>query len=278
MQMLTRKGLDWTERFRPIAAALADLRVKTAYLDGEIVVIRPDGVSSFADLQETLSSGQASRLTYYAFDLLHLDGHDLTKAPLIQRKRTLQATLATLSVDSRVQYTEHLVGNGPAALRHACELGLEGIVSKLADGPYHSGRGRAGQDWLKTKCIQRQEFVVGGWAASDESGRDLKSLLVGHYESDKLIFAGRVGTGFTVRIERNLLGRLRQLERSESPFVAVPRDYRAGAVWVEPRLVVAVKFTTWTRDRHPSFDGLCEGIEPKSVAIERPVAIGEATK
>src|SRR5262249_1988757 len=157
--------------------------MKAAYLDGEIVVIRPDGVSSFADLQEVLSNGSASRLRYHVFDLLHLDGHDLTKAPLLQRKRTLQAILATLSKDGPVHYTEH----------------LEGIVSKLADGPYHSGRGRAGQDWLKTKCIQREEFVVGGWAVSETTGRDLKSLLVGYYEGRELIFAGRVGTGFTVR-------------------------------------------------------------------------------
>src|SRR5262249_31288090 len=109
VRMLTRKGLDWTARFTTIASALAQLRVKTAYLYGEIVVIRPDGVSSFADLQDVLSNGPATRLRYHVFDLLHLDGHDLTKAPLLQRKRTLQAILATLSMDGPVHYTEHLV-------------------------------------------------------------------------------------------------------------------------------------------------------------------------
>jgi bifunctional non-homologous end joining protein LigD len=279
VQMLTRKGLDWTARFSPIAQTLAELPVRATYIDGEIVVVRPDGVSSFADLQEALSTGQAGRLSYYAFDLLHLDGRDLTRLPLVQRKQALQGLLVSMPKDAPVHYSEHLVGNGPAAFRHACGLGLEGIVSKLAQAPYRSGRGRGGQDWLKVKCIQRQDFVVGGWAPSETTGRDLKSLLVGYYQGRELIFAGRVGTGFTVRVERDLLARLDKLKRSDSPFVAVPREFARGAVWVEPRLVVAVKFVNWTRDhvlRHPSFDGICEGTEPVSVVIERPVQVQDA--
>jgi bifunctional non-homologous end joining protein LigD len=167
--MLTRKGQDWTAKFGPIASALSGLSVRAAYLDGEIAVVRADSVSSFADLQEALSLDQAGRLSYYVFDLLHLDGHDLTKASLIQRKRALQAILATLPEHGPVRYSDHVIGNGPAFSRHACEAGLEGIVSKLVQAPYRSGRGRVGQDWLKTKCIQRQEFVVGGWAASDKA-------------------------------------------------------------------------------------------------------------
>src|SRR6266481_4183442 len=279
VQMFTRKGLDWTERFRPIANALAELPVRAAYLDGEIVVVRPDGVSSFADLQEALSKGQARRLSYYVFDLLHVDGRDLTRLPLLQRKRALEMLLGGLPKDGPVHYSEHLVGNGPHVFRHVCEFGLEGIVSKLAQAPYHRGRERAGQGWLKVKCIQRQEFVVGGWTASDASGRDLKSLLVGYYKGRELIFAGRVGTGFSVRVERDLLARLQQLQQSGSPFASVPREYSRGATWVEPRMVVAVKFTSWTRDgvlRHPSFDGICEGTAPKSVVIERPLPVKEA--
>jgi bifunctional non-homologous end joining protein LigD len=223
--------------------------------------------------------GQADRLSYYVFDLLHLDGRDLTCLPLVQRKRALQGVLVGLPELTRVHYTDHVIGNGPTFFRHACDLGLEGIVSKLAQAPYGSGRGRGGQGWLKVKCIQRQEFVVGGYALSETTGRDLKSLLVGSYEDRKLIFAGRVGTGFTVRVERDLLSRLQQLARMASPFVSVPKEYARGAVWVEPRLVVAVKFVNWTRDgvlRHPSFDGICEGTAPESVVVEQPVPVQNA--
>jgi bifunctional non-homologous end joining protein LigD len=160
-------------------------------------------------------------------------------------------------------------------------LASRGIVSKLADAPYHSGRGRAGQDWLKTKCIQRQEFVVGGWAVSETTGRDLKSLLVGYYNGRELIFAGRVGTGFTVRVERDLLARLQKIQRSSSPFVSVAREFSKGAIWAEPRLVVAVKFVNWTRDgvvRHPSFDGICQGTAPESVVVEWPVPVNASMK
>jgi bifunctional non-homologous end joining protein LigD len=163
VRMLTRKGLDWTARFGSIAKALAALSVKATYLDGEIVAVRPDGVSSFADLQEALSTGQAGRLSYYVFDLLHLDGHDLTRLPLIQRKRALQGLLANMPKERPVYYSEHLVGNGPAAFRHACELGLEGIVSKLAEAPYHPGRERSGQDWLKVKAFSaKSSWSVAG--------------------------------------------------------------------------------------------------------------------
>jgi bifunctional non-homologous end joining protein LigD len=274
-----RKGLDWTVRFRPIAQALLQLPVKAAYLEGEIVVVREDGVSSFADLQEALSAGQAGRLSYYGFDLLHLDGRDLLEVPLRERKRALSSLLSSLP-DGPVHYSQHLVGDGPRAFHHACKLGLEGIISKLGDAPYRSGRGRAGRDWFKVKCINRQEYIVGGWAASEATGRGLRSLLVGYYQDGKLIFAGRVGTGFTERMERNLLARLERLHRPECPFVAVPKEYREGAIWVEPQLVVAIKFTEWTRDgvlRHPSFDGVCEGVELKSVVLKRPAAVKEPT-
>jgi bifunctional non-homologous end joining protein LigD len=193
VRMLTRKGLDWTARFGPIARALAALSVKTAYLDGEVVVVRPDGVSSFADLQEALSPGQAGRLTHFVFDLLHLDGHDLARLPVLQRKQALESMMAELPAEGSVRYSEHVIGQGPEFCRHACELRLEDIASKLANAPYRPGRGR---DWLKVKCVNRQEFVVGGWMESEAAKRELRSLLVGYYTDGQLIFAGRVGTGF----------------------------------------------------------------------------------
>jgi bifunctional non-homologous end joining protein LigD len=168
-----------------------------------------------------------------------------------------------------VHYSEHVTGRGPSFFRHACKARLEGIVSKLTEGRYRSARGR---DWLKVKCLNRQEFVVGGWMGSEAAGRDLRSLLVGYYSDGKLIFAGKVGTGFTLESGRDLATRLRKLERPQPPFLAVPREYWRGVKWVEPRLVVEVAFTTWTSDgilRHASFQGEREDKPARSVTMER---------
>jgi bifunctional non-homologous end joining protein LigD len=201
-----------------------------------------------------------------------LAGHDLTGLPLLQRKQALESLMAELAAGP-VRYSEHVTGQGPEFFRHACELRLEGIVSKLANAPYRSGRGR---DWLKAKCVNRQEFVVGGWMESEAAKRELRSLLLGYYRDGQLIFAGRVGTGFSLKTGRELMARLRKHGRSEPPFVSIPREYRCGVNWVEPRMVVEVKFTTWTSDgilRHPSFEGVREDKSPESVVIERPVAV-----
>ncbi len=270
VQMLTRKGLDWTERFTPIARTLAELSVRAAYLDGEIVVVRPDGVSSFADLQEVLSLGQASRLTYSVFDLLHLDDHDLAGLPLVQRKQALETLMLGVPTGGPVRYSEHVIGQGSQFFRHACELRLEGTVSKLASGPYRSAGGR---DWLKVKCVNRQEFVVGGWMESEAAKRELRSLLVGYHQDGQLVFAGRVGTGFSLKVGRELMAKLREHGRNDPPFVMVPREYRRGVNWVEPLMVVEVKYTNWTSDgilRHPAFEGIREDKPVKSVVMERP--------
>jgi bifunctional non-homologous end joining protein LigD len=270
-RMLTRKGLDWTARFAPIAEALAKLPTRAAYLDGEIAILGKDGISSFADLQEALSRNQASRLTYFVFDLLHLDGHDLTGLPLLQRKQALEVLMAGFPKGGPVHCSEHVTGNGLQFFKQACKLRLEGIVSKLASGFYRSARGR---DWLKVKCVNRQEFVVGGWMESEAAKRELRSLLVGYYTDGQLIFAGRVGTGFSLKAGRDLMGRLRRQGRNDPPFASVPREYRRGVNWVEPRMVVEVKYTTWTSDgilRHPAFEGVRGDKPAESVVIERPL-------
>jgi bifunctional non-homologous end joining protein LigD len=267
--MLTRSGLDWTARFRPIAAALAVPKIRAAYLDGEIAVLGADGVTSFAALQDALSRGQAQRLTYHVFDLLHLDGRDLTSLPLIERKALLAPLLARLPKGGPVRYSDHARGQGPKFFARACKLHLEGIVSKLAASPYQSGRSDA---WRKVKCLNRQEFVIGGWMESDKAGRSLRSLLLGYYDRGKLIFAGKAGTGFGLAAGRELAERLSQIERGTPPFVAVPREYERGARWVDPRLVAEVTFTTWTADhllRHPSFLGLREDKPARDVKLER---------
>jgi bifunctional non-homologous end joining protein LigD len=269
VRMLTRSGLDWTARFRPIGAVLALPKIRAAYLDGEIAVLGEDGVTSFAALQDALSRGQAQRLTYHVFDLLHLNGRDLTGLPLIERKALLQPLLAGLPKGSPVRYSDHGEGEGPAFFTQACKLHLEGIVSKLAASPYRPGRSDA---WRKVKCLSRQEFVIGGWMESDKQGRSLRSLLLDYYDRGKLIFAGKAGTGFDLKTGHDLVTRLRKIERDTPPFVAVPRAYQKGARWVDPRLVAEVTFTSWTADnllRHPSFEGLREDKEAKDVKLER---------
>ena len=275
VRMLIRHGLDWTAKFTPIADAIAGLKVRSAYIDGEIVVVDSGGVTDLGGLQEPLSEGRSNRLAYYAFDLLYLDGKDWRPLPLVDRKIALRDLLSGARVDPWVQYSAHVTGQGPGFFKEACYAELEGIVSKRADSPYRSGRGG---DWLKTKCIQRQEFVIGGWRPSAAPGREFGSILVGYYDRGKLRYAGKVGTGFGLQEGREIVRRLRKHERRQSPFAEqVPRPDARDARWVDPVNVAEVEFTAWTRDgrvRHPSFKGFREDKNPREVKRERPA--GEA--
>jgi bifunctional non-homologous end joining protein LigD len=269
-RMLTRSGLDWTTRFWPIAATATTLRARVAYIDGEVTVLDDMGVSDLGGLQEALSEGRAERLVYYAFDLLHLDGRNLMGLPLVGRKARLEKLMAGLRTGGPIRYSEHVLGHGPELFRGACEDGLEGILSKRAGTPYHLGRTT---DWLKTKCTRRQEFVIGGWRRSTASARALGSLLVGFYDGDKLVYADKVGTGFTERVGREVIAKLERRRRETSPFVEVPRAEARGARWVEPVNVAEVEFSAWTRDghiRHPSLRGLREDKAAGEVRAERP--------
>jgi len=273
VRMLTRRGLDWTVRFAPIARALARLAVRAAYIDGEIVVMDAEGRTSFAGLQDALSGGRPERLVYCAFDLLHLDGRDLRGQPALARKQALEALIAGAG-PGPLRYSEHVLGSGADFLRHACRLRLEGVVAKLADAPYRPGRSR---DWLKVKCLQRQEFVIGGWTASEAAGRELRSLLVGYFRRGRLVVAGKVGTGFDLKTGRELAVRLARLARRDPPFATVPAEYRRGIRWVEPRLVAEVSFSAWTAEgilRHASFEGIREDKPAASVVLETPVSAG----
>jgi bifunctional non-homologous end joining protein LigD len=271
VRLFTRHGLDWTARYAPIPAMLASPLVKKAYLDGEIVVLDANGVSSFAALQESLKHTRRDDLTYQVFDILHLDGKDLTGLPLVERKRILKALLGRVRADTPVRYSDHVQGGGAAFYNHACRWGLEGIVSKLARSPYRS---RRTTEWLKVKCLLRQEMVIGGWQESDKQGRSLKSLLLGYYDhAGRLRFAGKAGTGFALKMGHELVARLRKIERPSPPFSLVPSSYLRGSRWAEPRLVAEVAYSNWTTDqvmRHPKFVGLRKDKAPREARRETP--------
>jgi bifunctional non-homologous end joining protein LigD len=271
VRMLTRHGNDWTPRFRPIAAILADLPVKAAYVDGEIAVLTPEGVSDFGALQEALGRHGGSReMAFVIFDILHLDGRDLRPLPLVERKAILAKVLAQLPVRSPVQFSSDVTGQGAKFFKLACRLHLEGIVSKRANAPYRSSRS---SDWLKVKCTLRQELVIGGYRRETTGRPNLGSLLIGYNDRGKLIYAGSVGTGWSIQLGRSIMATLQRISRDTSPFVAVPRPDAKDAHWTDPKLVVEVEFSTWTRDgrvRHPAFKGLREDKAAKEVRREEP--------
>jgi bifunctional non-homologous end joining protein LigD len=221
-------------------------------------------------LQDVLSKGHSGDLLYFAFDLLHRDGLDLTPLPLIERKAALKKLLGRRRGAGPIRYSDHVQGKGGAFYNHACKLGLEGIVSKLARSPY---RPRRTTEWLKVKCLLRQEMVIGGWQDSDKQGRSLKSLLLGFYDrTGRLVFAGKVGTGFSLRLGRELVDLMRKIERPDPPFTLVPRDDRRGSRWAEPPLVAEIAYSNWTTDgvmRHPKFVALREDKPAREVRLDR---------
>jgi bifunctional non-homologous end joining protein LigD len=267
--LLSRRRLDWTKQFSPIAAAAATLPADDALLDGELVVLLPDGRDDFNALQHAAGRPDP-RLVYFAFDLLYLDGKSLLKLPLQARKERLAALLATAPAGP-IQYSDHFTGEGLPFFEAARAAGVEGIVSKRASASYRTGSRTA--DWQKTKCVQRQEFVVGGYLKSDAA--PLAALHVGYYDSDQntFRFAGKVGTGFQT-IEATLLRQLEQLSQQTCPFAETARpkgrDFRE-AFWVTPTIVIEVAFLSWTPDRHlrhPSFKGLRRDKDARAVRRE----------
>jgi bifunctional non-homologous end joining protein LigD len=255
VKLLSRGGLDWTEKLPRLAAAVKKLPAREAVLDGEMVILRPDGTSDFQALQRTIGGAHPAGLTYYLFDVLYGDGYDLRRVPLAERKEVLRALLEGASEPLR--YSDHVRGNGPAVFAQACALKAEGILSKLATSLYEPRRTRT---WLKIKCARRQEFVVVGYTEPEGSRTGFGALLLGFYDDEgRLVFSGQVGTGFNEETLSDLTSRLESIERSGSPLHSTPRDVFRGAHWVEPELVAEVEFTEWTGDgrlRHPSFKGL----------------------
>jgi bifunctional non-homologous end joining protein LigD len=282
--LISRNGKDWTAAFPDIAAAAAALPTRDALIDGEVAIVLPDGRTSFQMLQNASASAEATAggtplrrsgrqggtLIYFVFDLLRLDGESVAGKSLVDRKARLRALVGRRKA-SRIRYADHVVGNGRAFFEQAQRLGLEGIISKRASEPYRPGRHG---EWLKTKCILEQEFVVGGFTDPEGSRAGLGALLIGYYDRGTLIFSGRVGTGFTQKGALELRRTLESIAQKSCPFDPPPKGALArSAHWVKPRLVCEVAFTEWTSDgkiRHPAFKGLRADKKAKEVRRERP--------
>lgn len=267
-RMMTRTGLDWTAKFQALADRLGALDVRDAILDGEIVAVDAHGATRFKLLQDALRDGHGENLQYYVFDLLRLNGEDLRRLPLIERKTRLQALLEGYDFEDRVIYSEHFEAD-KGFLAKVCGLGFEGLVSKRRDAPYRGGRNKA---WLKTKCHKRQEFVIGGFREPTHAARGIGALLLGYYDNGRLVYSGKVGTGFDAETSRRLRARLDALTQDRPAYAEMPADMRRGAVWVKPELVCEVAFSEWTPDgrlRHPSYQGLREDKPARDIGREQ---------
>jgi len=276
-QLLTRTGLDWTHKYPAIAKALSVLPAKQAHLDGELCGLRPDGKTSFSMIQTASDSGNADALVFFLFDLLYLDGEVISVMPLHERKERLRHLLS--HAGSPLQYSDHQIGRGPEFYARACELSLEGIISKHVDARYSPGnRGL----WVKVKCENREKFMVVGWTDPEGTRPWLGALLLAYYDPDgRLVYAGRAGTGIDHAELGRLWRRLRPLATPEMPLdKAPPRTNRFGSPlvlsrvhWVCPELVVEVRYLTWTEDnllRQVVYEGLHEDKDPAEVSHAVP--------
>jgi bifunctional non-homologous end joining protein LigD len=273
IRLLTRTGLDWTGRFAALVPALRALGVTSAIFDGEVVVQDDSGASSFVALVEALKAGRSDNMMYYVFDVMHLEGVDVTGATLLDRKALLETVLERVPRDSAVRFSQHMDCDAQAMFDEACKLGLEGIVSKRRDMPYRGGRR---DEWRKTKCIHADEFVIGGYIDHAAVKGAIGSLAFGYYRGGELMYAGRVGTGWDRATAAALWGRLQPLRTKEMPFSVRPDTTRWREIkYVEPKLVAQLEYRGWTADgiiKHAAFKGLREDKRPGDV--RRPKVLG----
>jgi DNA ligase D-like protein (predicted ligase) len=262
-RLLTRTGLDWTERYAATARAVSVIDAQSAYLDGELCSVRADGTTSFAEMQSATDEGRTAQLVYFVFDLLFVDGEKLTARPLLERKERLGALLER--APAAVRYSDHHVGDAQRFLEAACAAKAEGIVSKRVDAAYAPGnRGL----WQKSKCLNREEFIIIGYTEPEGSRQHIGALLLGYYDNaGRLVYAGRVGTGMSAAELHSLQAALQPLRASRMPLdTPPPRTSRFGSPlelsrvhWVKPQLVCEVRFLSWTSDgllRQVAYEGL----------------------
>ncbi len=265
VRLITRGGIDWTKRYGDLPQAFSRLPLSQAIIDGEIMVLDEKGISRFALLQDALSAGAGSKLHFYAFDLLHLDGWDLRKAPLARRKALLAELLAGMGANSAIQLSDHVEGDGQGLYDQATEHGLEGIVSKRANATYQSGRTKS---WTKVKALQKGDFVIAGYTISD-AAEGLAALGMAEFEDGELHYRGKVGTGFDAATAAELLARLEPLRDGATPPEGVPREIMREMKWVRPMLSARIHYANRTADnslRHGVFRGL------RDVGLSTPVS------
>jgi bifunctional non-homologous end joining protein LigD len=276
VRLLTRRGHDWADRLPSVAEAFAKLNATTAMIDGELVALRPDGISNFSDLQNSLSGGADHKLHFYAFDLLHLNGWDLRPCALIDRKAALEKISDWKGM---IQFSSHHVGQAAEMHRSACTMNLEGIICKRPAAPYRAGRGSS---WVKVKCGQREEMIVVGWTPPAGSRIGLGALHLAYFDPTGLLqYAGGVGTGFNDRE----LGRVRKLlDAIAAPAPPVGMVYSGDPIdrsmhWVDPVLIAEIKYAAWSgsgRVRHSVYLGMRE--DKTADQVVRPVADPEAKR
>lgn len=262
LRLYSRNKLPLDESFPSIVHALARVDSRSFVLDGEVVALVGGDAGGFEALQQRSAR---TKLRYYVFDVLSLDGSDVRDLPLLERKRLLRS----ITLGGPLRRTTTRTGDAEKLRRESCDAGWEGLIAKRADSTYRAGRSR---DWLKLKCANEQEFVIAGYTDPKGSRTGFGALMIGYYDRGQFRFAGEVGTGFGERQLRELADTLKRIERQDSPFIDLPRA-KKGQHFVEPKLVAQVAFTEWTRDgklRHPRFKGLRTDKRPESVARERP--------
>ena len=267
VRLLTRNALDWTPRFGSVAKELAALPVKSAAIDGEAVVLDDAGASNFSTLQLELKKRSAARIQLMVFDLLHLNGDDTSKLPLLERKAALAAVHARVKLPlDHLRFSEHMNGVGADILRNACTMKLEGIISKRADLPYRSGRNG---DWTKSKCLMADPFVVIGYVPSKTATGVLGSLVLGFHEKGEIVYAGRVGSGFTMTEARAMADGLSTIGTKTVPLKQhLTREQRTGVKWVLPKLVAQITYRDVTADavlRHATFEYFRDDKRPEEI-------------
>lgn len=276
VKLFTRNGHDWASRLKGLTRALKALRLPPCWLDGEIVVQGPQGTPDFQLLQNAFDSASTELIQYFVFDAPYAGGYDLRPLALKQRRAVVRHLMARSS-SPQVLFSEDFAITPQSLLHTACELRMEGLIGKLADAPYATGRSPS---WIKLKCTQRQEFVIAGYTDPKGSRTGLGSLLLGvHEDTGQLRYAGNVGTGFNEQVLRDVSAKLAPLTTDKCPFSAVPRGIKPH--WVRPKLVAEVSFAQWTSDgkvRHAVFHGLRRDKPAKAIGREKPVPVKVAAK
>jgi bifunctional non-homologous end joining protein LigD len=273
VRLLSRNHIDWTAHFANVVRALKTLPFKRLILDGEIVLLDEFHHSNFQLLQNSMKADKDYAFIYYVFDLLYYEKYNLKKLSLLERKKLLKALCQ--DCHETIRYSDHIIDNGVDVFAKACDLGLEGIISKHIHSHYQEKRSKS---WVKVKCSKRQEFVIGGYTKPQGSRQYFRSLFLGVFnEEGEFVYCGNVGTGFTESALKSLFNALQKYISEDMPFKVKPRDSK-GAVWVKPKLVVEIEFSEWTSEgklRHPSFKGLREDKKASLIKKEKEMPVSK---